>query len=96
MPLALLFFNIGIEVGQIAFIFAILALWFVVRRPLAPWQERLLPVPVYILGESMGAAVVIATLARGEPLDAAGLILTAPAVWGEAMLVPLKRAMPST
>ena len=50
VPLALLFFNIGIELGQIAFIFAILALWFVVRRPLAPWQERLLPVPVYILG----------------------------------------------
>jgi hypothetical protein len=50
VPLALLFFNIGIEIGQIAFIFVILALWYLVRRTLAPWQERLMPVPVYILG----------------------------------------------
>jgi HupE / UreJ protein len=50
VPLALLFFNVGIEIGQIAFILVILAAWFVVRKPLGPWQERLLPVPVYILG----------------------------------------------
>lgn len=51
MPLALLFFNVGIEVGQIAFIGAIIAVWFVMKRPLAKqWQERLLPVPVYALG----------------------------------------------
>ena len=50
VPLALLFFNIGIEVGQIAFILAVLALWYVVRKPIAPWQERLRWVPVYLLG----------------------------------------------
>tara|TARA_R110002110_G_scaffold3754_1_gene19492 strand:- start:12974 stop:13963 length:990 start_codon:yes stop_codon:yes gene_type:complete len=50
VPLALLFFNVGIEVGQIAFILVVLALWYVVRKPLAPWQDRLLPVPVYVLG----------------------------------------------
>ena len=50
VPLALLFFNVGIEVGQIAFILLVLAVWYVIRRPLAPWQERLLPVPIYILG----------------------------------------------
>lgn len=50
VPLALLFFNIGIEIGQIAFIALILLLWQLVRKPLAPWQERLFPVPVYILG----------------------------------------------
>ncbi len=50
VPLALLFFNVGIEVGQIAFILAILALWWVVRKPIAPWQERLRWVPVYVLG----------------------------------------------
>ena len=50
VPLALLFFNIGIEIGQIAFIFLVLAVWYVLRRPLAPWQERLLPIPVYVLG----------------------------------------------
>ncbi len=50
VPLALLFFNVGIEVGQIAFIAVILAAWFVIRKPLAPLQERLLPIPVYVLG----------------------------------------------
>jgi len=50
VPLALLFFNVGIEIGQIAFILVVLAVWFVIRRPLAPWQERWMPVPIYILG----------------------------------------------
>jgi hypothetical protein len=50
LPLALLFFNVGIEIGQIAFILMVLALWMLVRRPLASWQDRLLPIPVYILG----------------------------------------------
>jgi hypothetical protein len=50
LPLALLFFNVGIEIGQIAFIFLALAIWLLIRKPLAPWQDRLLPVPVYVLG----------------------------------------------
>jgi hypothetical protein len=50
VPLALLFFNVGIEIGQIAFILVVLAVWFVIRKPLAPWQEQAMPVPVYILG----------------------------------------------
>ena len=50
VPLALLFFNIGIEIGQIAFIFAIIGLWWLVRKPLTPYQDRLLPIPVYVLG----------------------------------------------
>jgi len=50
LPLALLFFNVGIEIGQIAFILLALAIWHFLRRPLAPWQDRLLPIPVYVLG----------------------------------------------
>ena len=50
VPLALLFFNIGIEVGQLAFILVVWAVWFVIRKPLAPWQDKLFPIPVYILG----------------------------------------------
>ena len=50
VPLALLFFNVGIELGQLAFIFLVMALWWLIRRPLAPVQQRLLPVPVYLLG----------------------------------------------
>ena len=51
LPLALLFFNVGIELGQLAFILGALALWQLLKRPLGPSQrERLMPVPVYILG----------------------------------------------
>lgn len=48
--------------------------------------------PVYLLGESMGAAVIMAAMARGAVLDADGVILTAPAVWGGDQLNPLYRA----
>lgn len=37
--------------------------------------------PVFVLGHSMGAAVVL-TAARARPLDADGAILVAPGVWG--------------
>ncbi len=49
--------------------------------------------PVYLLGESMGAAVLIAAVAEGVPLDAAGMIMTAPAVWGGDQLNPFYRAV---
>lgn len=39
-------------------------------------------VPVYVLGESMGAAVVVVTMAQPDPPDVDGMILVAPAVWG--------------
>jgi acylglycerol lipase len=48
--------------------------------------------PVYLLGESMGAAVIMAAIASGAALDADGVILTAPAVWGGDQLNPLYRA----
>lgn len=50
VPLALLFFNVGIEAGQIAFLLACLGLWALVRRPVARWRPRLMAVPVYALG----------------------------------------------
>jgi alpha-beta hydrolase superfamily lysophospholipase len=37
--------------------------------------------PIYLLGESMGAAVVIASLNENPSLPVAGAILSAPAVW---------------
>lgn len=49
-------------------------------------------VPLFVLGESMGAAVV--TVALSEiPEIADGTILTAPAVWGGDQLNPLYRAV---
>lgn len=43
-------------------------------------------VPLVLLGDSMGGAVVLAANAADRPPDADGLVLVAPAVWGrEAM-----------
>ena len=50
VPMALLFFNMGIELGQLAFIFVIVGLWFSVRRFVRDHEGSLLPVPVYVLG----------------------------------------------
>ena len=44
-------------------------------------QTRHPQMPLYLLGESMGAAVVLHTLAK-ERIDVNGVILSAPAVWG--------------
>ena len=48
IPLALLFFNLGVEAGQLLFIAAVLTAWAVLRRlPLPEWAWRL---PVYGIG----------------------------------------------
>ena len=48
--------------------------------------------PVYLLGESMGAALMLSA-AGDEALDADGLILVAPAVWARSTMNPLYRAV---
>jgi acylglycerol lipase len=48
--------------------------------------------PVYLLGESMGAAVIIAAAAEDAPLGDDGIILSAPAVWGGDQLNGFYRA----
>lgn len=40
--------------------------------------------PVYVLGDSMGGAVAIVTMAVNELPDVAGVILVAPAVWARS------------
>jgi hypothetical protein len=49
IPLALLFFNIGVEVGQLMFIAAVFAAaWLLARtRPLPAWSPRL---AAYVIG----------------------------------------------
>ncbi len=41
-------------------------------------------VPVYALGESMGGAVVLSSLATGRPPRVDGVVLVAPAVWSRS------------
>ncbi|PPD34798.1 MAG: alpha/beta hydrolase [Methylomonas sp.] len=43
-------------------------------------------VPLYLLGESMGGAVIIDAMSRAQQPQAAGIILSAPAVWGRATM----------
>ncbi|MQA66612.1 MAG: alpha/beta hydrolase [Alphaproteobacteria bacterium] len=50
-------------------------------------------VPLYLAGDSMGAAVVLAALARRPDLRPAGALLIAPAVWGWDHLGPFKSTM---
>lgn len=47
--------------------------------------------PLYLLGESMGAAVALVLLGGPEPPPVAGAILVAPAVWGRGAATPLLR-----
>lgn len=42
--------------------------------------------PVYVLGESMGGAVAMTAFASGDPPQADGLILVAPAVWSQSTM----------
>ncbi len=49
-------------------------------------QQRHPGIPVYLLGESMGGAIIIDTMTRSEKPDVAGIILAAPAVWGRATM----------
>ena len=62
------------------------------RNALARLRKIYGEAPIYVLGESMGGAVAIVAAADEEPLDAAGLILVAPAVWGGSHLNPFYRA----
>jgi acylglycerol lipase len=44
--------------------------------------------PLFLLGESMGAAVILAAAPEIEPEEIAGLVLVAPAVWGWSVMNP--------
>lgn len=47
--------------------------------------------PVYIVGESMGGAVVMTAMADPKAPEVDGIILSAPAVWGRAGMGPIER-----
>ena len=55
-------------------------------------RERHPGVPVHVLGESMGGALAIVAATGADPLEADGLILSAPAVWGGDQFSPFYRA----
>ncbi len=61
------------------------------RAVLALLRETYPGLPVFLLGESMGGAVVLSAAAQTE-LSADGVILIAPAVWARSTMNPLYRA----
>jgi acylglycerol lipase len=54
-------------------------------------RQRYATVPLYLLGESMGGAVVLTSLASA-PLDVDGIVLVAPAVWARSSMPYYQRA----
>ncbi len=50
IPVALLFFNVGVEVGQLMFVAAVLTVIAAWRRLEAPWPQWAWRVPVYTIG----------------------------------------------
>lgn len=50
IPLALLSFNLGVELGQVAFIAALLGAGWLLRRLAPPWQARAYTAGVYAIG----------------------------------------------
>jgi hypothetical protein len=50
IPLALLFFNVGVEIGQLMFVAACLALAWALRQLRVSWPHRAAPLPAYAIG----------------------------------------------
>src|SRR5262249_24494739 len=62
-------------------------------RPLALVRDQRCPLaPVYLIGASRGAAVLMCLATTANPPPVAGYILVAPAVWGRAEMNPFLRA----
>ena len=49
-------------------------------------KQRYPQQPIYLLGESMGGAVVITAMSQGEPLPVNGIVLVAPALWARSTM----------
>ncbi len=63
------------------------------RAQLAKVRAAYPDLPLFVLGESMGAAVVVAALSGSAGPELSGAILAAPAVWGGGELPWLYRAL---
>jgi hypothetical protein len=50
IPVALLFFNVGVEIGQLVFVAAVLGLFFVLTKLPKAWPRWVEAVPAYGIG----------------------------------------------
>ncbi|MCI0430259.1 MAG: lysophospholipase [Rhodospirillales bacterium] len=60
------------------------------RAAAALLRARYPATPLYLLGESMGGSVVMATAASTDPPATDGLILASPAIWGRETQGPIQ------
>ncbi|MDX2101400.1 MAG: alpha/beta hydrolase [Alphaproteobacteria bacterium] len=60
------------------------------RATIALLRQRHPDLPLTLLGESMGAAIMLVANAE-TPLPVEGLVLSAPAVWGRSVMGPMQR-----
>jgi alpha-beta hydrolase superfamily lysophospholipase len=60
------------------------------RTAAALIRQRHAGTPLYLVGESMGGAVIMAAAVSDDPPTADGLILAAPAVWGREAQGPVQ------
>ena len=63
------------------------------RRRVVTLREEWPATPIFVLGESMGAAVATITFADDDAPPIDGLVMAAPAVWGGPAFNPLYRAV---
>ncbi|TDI70914.1 MAG: hypothetical protein E2O85_02970 [Bacteroidetes bacterium] len=50
IPLALLLFNVGVEIGQVLFVVSVLVFIAILRRVKVTWPEWALRIPAYGIG----------------------------------------------
>jgi alpha-beta hydrolase superfamily lysophospholipase len=61
------------------------------REAVAVARDRHPGKPVFVVGESMGAAVIMTALGAEDALDVDGAVLAAPAVWARPTMTPTVR-----
>jgi hydrogenase/urease accessory protein HupE len=67
IPVALLFFNVGVEIGQLLFVAAVLAIVAAVRRVPRYWPEWAEGIPAYAIGSVAMLWVIARVVAFGTP-----------------------------
>lgn len=63
------------------------------RMSVALLKQHHPEMPIYVMGESMGAAVAMLAATQPQGLDVDGLILVSPATWGWETLSPFYRSV---
>ena len=67
IPVALLFFNVGVEVGQLLFVAGVLGLFALLLRTPRAWPRWLEAVPVYAIGGTAMFWVIVRVAAFASP-----------------------------